>query len=75
MLLLRVYEQWRGISFLRDHFSAVARGRKFCVIILIYLGSAFVCLCRCVLVCGRQLMLWCCVENVIICCEGTDALA
>ena len=28
MLLLRVYEQWRGISFLGDHFSAVARGRS-----------------------------------------------
>ena len=56
MLLLRVYEQWRGISFLGDHFSAVARGRKFCVIILVYLGASIVVLCRCVLVCGRQLL-------------------
>ena len=46
MLLLRVYEHWCGISFLGDHFRVVARGRKFCVIILVCLGSAFVGLCR-----------------------------
>ena len=61
MLVLRVYEQWRVISFLGDNFSAVERGRKLCVIILVYLGSAFVGMCRCVLACGRQLlfMIWC----------------
>ena len=56
MLLLRVYEQWSGISFLRDHFSAVLRGRKLCALILVYLGSAFVGLCCSVLVCARQLI-------------------
>ena len=42
MLLLRVYEQWCGISFLGDHFSAVAKVRKLCVLILVFLGLAFV---------------------------------
>ena len=56
MLLLRVYKQCRGISFLGDHFSAVARGRKLCILIIVYLGSAFVGLCCFVLVCGRQLL-------------------
>ena len=56
MFLLRVYEKWRDISFLGDHFSAVARGRKLCVLILVYLGSSFVCLCRFALICGRQLL-------------------
>ena len=56
MLLLRLYEQWRGIYFLGYHFSVVSRGRKLCVPILIYLGSAFVGMCQFVLVCGRQLM-------------------
>ena len=56
MLLLRVYEQWRVISFLGENFSAVARGMKMCVLILVYLGSAFVGMCCCVLVCGRQLL-------------------
>ena len=56
MLLLKVYEHWNGISFLGDHFSAVARGKKFCVLILVYLGSAFVGLCYFFLVCGRQLI-------------------
>ena len=56
MLLLILYEQWRGISFFGDHFSALERGRKLCVIILVYLGPAFVGMCCCVLVCGRQLL-------------------
>ena len=56
MFLIRVYEQWHGISFLGENFSAVVRGRKLCVIILVYLGSAFVGLCRLVLVCGRKLI-------------------
>ena len=56
MLMLRVYEQWSGIYFLGDHFSAVVRGRKLCVLILVYLGSAFVGLCCVVLVCDRQLL-------------------
>ena len=56
MLPIRVYEQWSGISFLGDNFRALARGRKLCVLILVYLGSAFVCLCRFFLVCGRQLI-------------------
>ena len=56
MLVLRLYEQWRGISFLGDHFSTVARGRKFCVIIPVFLFSSFVGLCRVVEVCGRQLL-------------------
>ena len=56
MFLLRVYEKWLGISFLRDHFSAVAIGRKFYFIVLVFLGSAFVVLCHRVLVCGIQLL-------------------
>ena len=56
MLLLRVYDQWCGISFLGEHFSAVARGRKLCVIILVYLGSDFVGLYSLVLVCVRPLL-------------------
>ena len=56
MLLLRIYEQWHGIYFLGDHFRAVARGRKLCVLILVYFGSAFVGICRFILVCGRQLL-------------------
>ena len=56
MFMLRVYEQWRGIYFLGDHFSVVSRGRKSCVLILVYLGSSFVGLCSCVLVCDRQLI-------------------
>ena len=73
--MLRVYEQWRGISFLGYHFSAVVRGRKLCVLILVNLGSAFVGLCRfswCVL---DNLYLWYRVEGVIFCHEVTDALA
>ena len=56
MLLLRLYEQWRGISFLGDRFSAVARGSKLCVLILFCLGSALVDRCRFVQVSGRQLI-------------------
>ena len=56
MLMLIVYEQWRGISFLGDHFSAVARGRKLCVLIIVCLGSAFVGLCQVFQVCGRRLL-------------------
>ena len=56
MLLLRVYEQWSGISFLGDHFGVVARGRELCVLIFVYLGFAFVGLCFSALLCGRQLI-------------------
>ena len=75
MLLIRIYEQWRGISFLGDHFSVVVRGRKLCVIILVYLGSAFV---DCVVMSWcvvDNLYLWYCVEVVICFHEGTDALS
>ena len=68
MFLLRVYEKWRGISFLGDNFSAVARGRNFCVLILVYLGSAFVGLCRRVLVFGRKLLL-------MVLCRKSDCLS
>ena len=75
MLMLRVYEQWRGISFRGDHFSTVARGSKLCVLILVCLVSAFVDMCqvsRCVL---DNFYFWYCLEGVIISHEGTDALA
>ena len=75
MLLLRVYEQWHGISFLGDHFRVVERGRKLCVIIIIYLGSAFLSLCHRVLVCGRQLIFLVLCRKRIFFHEGTDALA
>ena len=75
MLLLRGYEQWRGISFLGDHFSAVAIGRKLYVIILFYVGSAFVVLCRRSLECGRNLCFRYFIECLLVCHEGTDALA
>ena len=75
MLLLRVYDQWIVIYFLGDHFSAVARGRKLYVIVLVCLGSAFVGMCCRVLVCGENFYLWYCVETVIIFHEGTDALS
>ena len=56
MFLLRGYdEQWHGIYFLGDHFSAVARRRKLYVIVLVCVVPAFVVLCCCVLVCGKQL--------------------
>ena len=57
MLLLRGYGQCHGIYFLRYHFSAVARGRKFYVIVIFCVGSAYVVLCRLVLVIGRQSLL------------------
>ena len=57
MLLLRGSEQWRGVYFLGDHFSAVARGRKFYVIVLFCVGLAYVVRCFIVLVCGRQSLL------------------
>ena len=73
MLLIRVYDQWRGISFLGDNFSAVLRGRKLYVIILVRLGSAFMGMCRRVLV--DNFYFWYFVESVIACHEGSDALA
>ena len=56
MLLIRVYEKWHGIYFLGDHFRAVVRGRKLCVLIIVHLGSAFVGLCYFYQVCGKQLL-------------------
>ena len=56
MLLLKGYEKWNVIYFLGDHFSVVARGRNLYVIFLVYVGLAFVVLCRSVLVCGMQLL-------------------
>ena len=56
MFMIRVYEKWCGISFLGDHFSVIARWRKLCVLILVYLGSAFVVFCCSVLVCGKKLI-------------------
>ena len=75
MLLLRVYEQWRGISFLGDHFSVVERERKLCVLILVDLFSAFLGLCRFSCCVVENFYLWYCVEIVIGCHEGTDALS
>ena len=75
MLLLRVYEQWRVISFVGDHFSAVARGRKLYVIVLVCVGSAFVVLCHCVLVCGRKFLFLVFLESLLVFHEGTDTLA
>ena len=75
MLLLRVYDQWHGISFLGDYFSAVARGRKLYVVVLVCLGPAFVGLCRRVLVCGRQLLFLVLCKSMIFCHEVTDTLA
>ena len=43
-------------GFLGDHFSAVVRGRKLCVLIFVYFGSSFVVLCHFFLVFGRQLL-------------------
>ena len=75
MLLLRVYEKWRGISFLVDHFSAVARRRKLCVLILVHIGSVFVSMCCFYCCVVDNIYLWYCVEYVIFCHEVTDALA
>ena len=68
MLLLRVYENWRCISFLGDHFRVVARGRKLYVIVLVCLGLYFVGMCRRVLVCGRQLLF-------LVLCRKRDCLS
>ena len=57
MLLLIVYEQWRGIYSLGEHFNVVARGRKFFVLILVYLGSTFLDMCSFPLMSVRQLIL------------------
>ena len=54
MLLIRGYEQCRGIYFLCDHFSAVVRRRKLYVIVLVCVVPVFVVLCGCVLVCGKK---------------------
>ena len=75
MLLLRVHEQWHGIYFLGDHFSTVAIGRKLYVLILVYLGSDFVGLCRFVLVCGTKLLFLVLCRRRNFFHEGTDALA
>ena len=56
MLMLIVYEQWRGIYFLGGRFSAVARERKLFAPVLVCLVLAFVGLCRVVQVCGRRLL-------------------
>ena len=45
MLLLRIYEQSRGIYFLRDHSSLVSRGGELYVIVLLYVGSDYVVWC------------------------------
>ena len=57
MLLIRVYEQWSGISFLGYHFITVATGRKLYVIVLFCVGSAYGVMCRLVAVCGRKYLL------------------
>ena len=75
MLMLRLYEKWRGIYFLRDHFSAVARGRKLCVLILVYLVSAFVGLFRVVHVWGRRLLFLVLCRRRDFFHEGNDTLA
>ena len=46
-----------------------------CVLILVCLFLAFVSLCWVVQVCVRRLLFWYCVEGVVICHEGTDALS
>ena len=57
MLLLRRYEQWRGISFLGDHFITVGRGRNLYIIFILCVDSAYVVQCCLVLVCGRKSLL------------------
>ena len=57
MLLIRIYEECRVISFLGNHFSAVARGRMLYVIVLFFVGSAYVVLCCLVLVSGIKSLL------------------
>ena len=75
MLLLRGYYKWRGISFLGDHFSTVAIGRKLNVIVLFCVGSSYVVLCCLVLVCGIQYLLLVLYRVFFGCHESTDALA
>ena len=75
MLLLRVYEQWRSISILGDHFRPVARGGKLCVLILFSLGSALVGICRFSRCVVDDFYLSNCLEGVIVCHKVTDALA
>ena len=75
MFLLRGYEQWHGNYFVGGNFSAVARGRKFYVIVLVCLGSAFLVLCFRVLVCVRQLLFLVLCRKCVYFCEGTDALS
>ena len=58
MLILRLYEQWHDIYLLGDHFRPIVRKRKLCVIVLVYLGSAFVGLFHRVLMCVRQLLVF-----------------
>ena len=70
--MLRVYEKWRGISFIGDHFSAVARGSKLGVLILVYLGSELVGMCRFVV---DNFYFQYCVEGLIGFHESTDSLA
>ena len=57
MLLLRIYEQWRGIFFLRERSSVVDRGGKLYVIFLFCVGSDYVVWCGLVLASGRQYLL------------------
>ena len=45
-----------GFVVVGGHFSAVARGRKLCVLILVCLVSAFVGLCWVDQLCGRRLL-------------------
>ena len=68
MLMLRLYGQWNGISFLGDHFSAVARGRKLCVLILFCLVSSFVGLFWVVQVCCRRFLF-------LVLCRRRDCLS
>ena len=75
MLLLIGYEQWRGISFLGEIFSKVARGRKFYVIVLFYAGSDYVVMCYLALVCGRQYMLLVLYIMIFVSHEGNDAFS
>ena len=72
MVRIRGYEQLRGISHFWDHFSMVARGRKFCVVVLFYVGSSYVVLCCLVPVCGIQYLLLLLYRFVSH--EGTEAL-
>ena len=73
MLLLRGYEKWCGVSFLGDHFRAVAIGRKLYVIFIVCLGSAFLFLYGFSL-CVLDNFYFCfCVEIWRVFCKSTDA--